>query len=125
MTVQWTSKWLAAALAVALVGTNGWWLYQAVDQSITMSYREQMRDEAEHQIEALQALADMAVKGKTAAQAQQLLRQLFPEEEPYEKDGALRTAWIALSISPEGRVEGVERTSSASHASGAASSAGQ
>jgi len=125
LAVQFNGKWQAAVLAIALVGTNGWWAFRSIDQGITNTYREQVLYEYEHRVEALQTLADIAVKGKSAAEAHQLLRSLFPKEAPYERDGSLNTAWIALSLSPEGRVLGVERASAARDASAAASKAGR
>jgi hypothetical protein len=84
--------------------TNGLWAYQHVDRAITDSYRDQTAYEARHHIEALSRLGTLALRGTPQADALSLLQQASPELTPYEKDGALRTTWLALHIGSDGRV---------------------
>jgi len=94
-------------LCALLIASNGWWIYRTVDQGVTNTYREQERYEVANRVVALSALATEAVAGKPKSEAEATLRRLFPDEEPFEKEGVLHTLWISLPLSKEGRVTGV------------------
>lgn len=100
-------KLLTPALGLLLVGSNVWWLYQSIDRGVTERYREQERYETANRLVALSAIAGEAVTGKPKSEAAALLKKLFPEHEPFEKDGSLHTLWVALPLSATGLVTGV------------------
>lgn len=100
-------KLLAPILGALLVGSNGWWLYHAIDQGVTDMYREQTMYEAANRVTALSVIATETVRGKTKTEASALLQRLFPGKAPFEKDGALHTTWITLTLSKEGIVSGI------------------
>lgn len=75
---------------------------------MTNTYREQERYEAANRVVALSALATEAVKGKSKSEAEAILNRLLPEQQPFVKEGVLRTTWISLLLSSDGRVIGVE-----------------
>jgi hypothetical protein len=98
------AKWIAMVLGVLLIATNGFWLYSAVDLAVTQKYRQQEVYEANHRIEALGLLCDKLVGGMAKAEATQLLRDLSPGFEPYEKEGHINTIWLSLRLNEQGRV---------------------
>jgi len=98
-----------AVLAVLLVSSNTWWLYHAVDHGVTLAYRDQVLYEAANTNSALSKVSSHLMKGKTKDEADALLRTLFPAEQPYEKDGALHTTWLALQLNTNGAVAGVQK----------------
>jgi hypothetical protein len=101
-------KLLTATLGLLLVGSNAWWMYQSIDRGVTDTYREQERYETANRVVALSTLAGEAVTGKPKAEVVALLKRLFPEHEPFEKDGSLHTLWVSLPLSATGLVTGVE-----------------
>ena len=100
-------KLLTATLGLLLVGSNAWWMYQSIDRGVTDTYREQERYETANRVVALSTLAGEAVTGKPKAEVVALLKRLFPEHEPFEKDGSLHTLWVSLPLSATGLVTGV------------------
>ena len=103
-----TVKLLTATLGLLLVGSNAWWMYQCIDRGVTNTYQEQERYETANRVVALSAIAGGALAGKPKAEVAALLKRLFPEHEPFEKDGSLHTIWVSLPLSATGLVTGVE-----------------
>ncbi|NRF72468.1 hypothetical protein HLB44_36515 [Aquincola sp. S2] len=91
-------------LGILLVGTNAWWFYQAIDQAVTNKYRDQERYETANRVVALSAIASEAVKSRPKSEVEALLRRVLPDEQPFEKDGALHTTWVSMPQSPDGLV---------------------
>ena len=102
-------KLLPVALSVLLIGSNGWWLYQAADQAATNKYRGQEQYETTNRAEALGKLADACVRGRDKGEVQSLLQRLFPDDTHFEKDGAIHTAWISLKTTADGKIAGLEK----------------
>ncbi|MBI4997695.1 MAG: hypothetical protein HZC22_12535 [Rhodocyclales bacterium] len=108
-------KTIFVALVALLVGSNIWWLYQTIDQAVTLSYRDQVLYEATNRVSALTTIANETLRGKSKADADAMLRRLFPDETHFEKDGALNTSWLSLNISPDGKVVGVNQDETMQH----------
>ena len=90
-------KWITAILAALLVITNGFWLlYSTFDLAVTEKYSQQEEYEKAHQVEALTKLNNHFVKGMTKDELNRLLFNLFPDFEPYEKEGHLNTIWLSF-----------------------------
>lgn len=102
-------KLCIAALAALLIASNAWWFYQAVDHGVTLAYRDQALYEASKTTDALSKLSGHLVKGKSKAEATALLQAVFPEEQPYQKEGALHITWLALSLDSSGAIQGIQR----------------
>lgn len=99
-------KWIIAVLIVLLVGSNGFWLYRAIDQAITNSYREQelrQLDGTRRQLMAV--LPEMAVslnKDQVVAIASR-----HTEQEIYEKEGCTWVGWLGLKFNESGSLQSV------------------
>ncbi len=96
--------WIAVILGALLVLTNGFWFYSATDLAVTEKYRQQEGYEAEKRIEALESLCDRLVAGMPKAEAVNLLNELSPKFEAYEKDGQIHTIWLSLQVNEQGHI---------------------
>ena len=78
-------KWTSAILLVLLIGSNGWWLYHAVDLAVSEKYRQQKEYEAGRTISALKAITTEVARGSSKERLLETLGRALPEDEPYEK----------------------------------------
>ncbi len=81
-------KWLISALALALVATNGFWLYRAIDQADAKMDRDQVLTEHEQALSQALAVVRLA-KGRTMkSEMIEAARAALPAfSEPFEKEG--------------------------------------
>lgn len=100
-------KVLTALLVVILVTSDGYWLYHEFDRGITQTYQAQERYEVASRLVATTVIASEAVRDRPKEEAEALLKRLFPGEQIFEKEGALRTTWLSLPLTPQGRVSGI------------------
>ena len=99
-------RWVIIGLILALVGSNGWWLYQAAywtaDQLSILKYQQmddnQMRETAKAALLASPALAI----GQPKADVVQRIARSVGEPEPFEKDGVTVVGWLSLKFSDDG-----------------------
>ena len=102
------SKWIITILTVLLIGTNGFWLYSFVDRMVTEKYRQQEEYESENRIKALTKLNNHFVNGMRKEELAKILRQLFPETEPFENNGNLNSLWLSYKVNDNGKIEAKE-----------------
>jgi hypothetical protein len=100
-------KWTSAILLVLLIGTNGWWLYQAIDLVVTEKYRQQEEYEADRTISALKAVTTELIRGSSKQQLLDTLGRALPEEEPFEKEGAINVTFLSFPIAGDDSIAGV------------------
>ena len=108
-----SSRWKAAsfALGVALVGTNAWWLYCAIDAGITATYREVSVRECEAQADQLEVIANRYVAGKPLREVQPFLfstaeaAHTFPQPE----EQMIVVGALALKLDPDNTVKSLVR----------------
>ena len=98
------AKRVAIALAVLLLMTNGFWLYQAADRAATEKYEQQEAYEANHRIASLERLCSKLVGGMPKAEAKKLLTEISPHVEPFEKEGRINSAWLSYQIDDKGNI---------------------
>ena len=98
------AKWVAIALGVLLIATNGFWLYSAIDLAVTEKYRQQEQYEAKSRLETLEKLCSKLVSGMKKADAIKLLNEVSPDSEAYEKEGHLNTIWLSFRVDEQGNV---------------------
>ena len=101
-------KWTSAILLILLIGSNGWWLYQAIDLAVTDKYRQQQEYEADRTISALKTVTTEFVRGSSKEQLLDTLNRTFPDDEPFEKDGAIHVAFLSFPIADDGLISGVQ-----------------
>ncbi len=98
------AKWIAIIFGLLLLLTNGFWLYAAIDLAVTEKYAQQKDYETKNRIEALQALCSKLVGGMSRTSAVDLLNELSPDFEVYEKEGRLNTIWLSFEINEQGSI---------------------
>lgn len=96
-------KIASAVLAMLLVATNAWHTYHFLDQAVTLAHRDQVLHEFANKVKATTTLASLVVKGKPEAEAIGLLKQLFPSEKHFVKEGTINSSWLSIKLGP-GRV---------------------
>jgi hypothetical protein len=101
-----------SVLVLLLVFTNAW----HVDSLAELGIRAQGSDELLHefatQLENTATLADLAVQGKTEAEAVDLLKRLFPASQPVVTSSMVFTPPVSLELGPDGRVQRLHRDES-------------
>lgn len=100
-------KYTIAILVALLLASNAFWLNREMNQNVTQMYQNQERFEVASRSIATAIMASEAVKDKPKEAVKMFLTKLFPEEQIFEKDGALHTAWLTLPFTPQGVVTGV------------------
>jgi hypothetical protein len=100
-------KWLAFVLLLVLVLSNGVWLYLALDWASGEKYRQMESYERQNQVNALRDLSNHFVTGSTKTELSETLALVFPDHEPFEKDGAIHAMWLSFPTTPEGLVQAV------------------
>ena len=100
-------KWTSAILLALLIGSNGWWLYQAIDLAVTEKYRQQEEYEADRTILALKAITSELIRGSTKEQLLETLGRALPEDEPFEKESAVHVSFLSFPITDDESVAGV------------------
>jgi Tfp pilus assembly protein PilO len=95
---------LASILAVAVVVSNGWWLYWSIDQAVTAKYADQMQYECTHSLAASLNLAQALAEGLERHEVVDRVERAFPAEDPFEKDGLWVVGWLVFKFSDDGRL---------------------
>ena len=80
----------------------------AIDQGITLSYRDQLLYEYANRIAALSKVSSHLLRGSSEEEVRTLLSQVLPDEEPFTKDGALNTTWLSFKLDDRNAVVEVE-----------------
>ena len=99
------SRFTILALLVALLGTNAWWAYRAVDTAVTASYRDAVLNE--HHEALAQAIAVIPLASRPDATPTQVLdaaRAAVSAAEPFEKDGLTWVGHLVFRFSAQGRL---------------------
>ncbi len=101
-------KWTSAILLVLLIGSNGWWLYQAVDLVVTEKYRQQEEYEADRTISALKAVTSELVRGMSKDELGEVLQRAMPDANPFEKEGAINVTFLSFPVTDDDLIGGVQ-----------------
>lgn len=100
-------KLLMVALVALLLASNAFWLHREIDQRVIWAYQGQERYESANREIAAAVMASDSVRDKPKEEIEVQLKQLFPNDQVFEKDGALHTTWLTLPLTSQGRVSGV------------------
>ena len=92
-------------LAVALVLSNGWWAYRALDAGVTHTYPGASLEEAQQALaQALAVIKANAGPNPTREQVISAAQAAWPAVEPFEKDGYLWVGRLGLRFNETGRL---------------------
>lgn len=99
-----TSTLTILAMGVALLASNGWWLYRTIDTAVTHTYLMQSCDEHAEALQQMSALLPVATRpGSTPAQVVAAAADMA-HSEPFEKDGFIRVGRLGLKFDEHGRL---------------------
>jgi hypothetical protein len=90
-------------LAIALVGTNCWWLYNAIDAGVTNKYQDQMIYEQTGMLKQLIAVTPELSSDKDKTEIVAIV-QKSSDLDPFEKEGAVWIGWLGLQFSDKGKL---------------------
>ena len=96
-------------LGTLLLVSNAWWFGQALNEGITQSYRETTLHNACNEVVMLSDLTTHLLKGKSKTELERILASVFPDEEPYEKEGCVNLSFLSFRLNPDDSVEQVEK----------------
>ena len=95
---------LLGCLVIALLASNGWWLYAALDRASIEKYHEQMLYERAEGLDdalaALPAVAAMGAGGPEEVVAR--IAEAVEDPAPYEKDGFTTVGVLTLRFGDDG-----------------------
>ncbi len=94
-------KWIIALLIVLLVGSNTVWLYGAIDQGVTNTYRDQQVHELDETIKQLMAVLPEVV-GDLSKQELVAILSKHTDLALYEKEGCTWVGWLGLQFNEAG-----------------------
>lgn len=99
-------KWFAAFLVVLLIASNVFWLYGAVDQGVTKSYRDQKIYELNETRKQLMAVLPDVAQELSKEEVVTMVGK-HTELEPYEKGGCTWVGWLGLKFDQQGVLQAV------------------
>ena len=95
---------LAIGLLLALVLSNAWWLYAAIDEGVTHKYTDQMLYERGETAKTLAAALPTLTAGKSRRDIVAAL-ETASGQEAFEKDGATHVGWVSLVFDKTGALK--------------------
>ncbi|WP_281557731.1 hypothetical protein [Thalassomonas sp. RHCl1] len=99
-------KWIITLLITLLVGSNALWLYGAIEQGVTNSYRDQqMRELDETRKQLMAVLPEIA--GNLNKQEVVAIVSKHTDLESYEKEGCTWAGWVGLKFNETGALQAV------------------
>lgn len=98
------ARWVAVFLGVLLIVSNLGWFWLVLDMAVTKKYTQIEDYELRARAEVLEKVCDRYVSGLPRAEAWQLLEEVVPGYEVYEKEGRLNTIWLSFTLTPQGHV---------------------
>jgi hypothetical protein len=99
-------KLIIAVLVLLLIVTNGFWLYGAVDQGVTLSYRDQQIYQLEETRKVLMAVIPKLASNLTKEEIISIASE-HTDQEVFEKEGCTWVGWIGLKFSKKGSLQSV------------------
>ena len=102
--MSWT-KLAIALLVVALVGSNAWWAYRALDAGVTQTYLGVSLDDNKQALaQTLKLLPVVARAGVSRAHIVAGASLPGDHDEPFEKDGFVWVGKIGLKFNEQGQL---------------------
>jgi len=99
-------RWIVFLL-LALVISNGYWLYKMLDTTITLKYAVDSYKSTEKALEQAIRVANLNVVGITAEDALEQLSPTVNGLTPFEKEGCINVTQICLELDEYRMVTGV------------------
>lgn len=95
------SKHTVIILVTALVVTNGYWIYQIFDSSVTLMYVEASVESMAMDRQQTVVLANLNVVGRSVDDVIELLGTDINGHRPFEKEGCLFYSQVCLQLNDQ------------------------
>ncbi|MCC5451904.1 hypothetical protein LMJ53_09235 [Rheinheimera sp. UJ51] len=99
-------KWIITILIILLLTTNAFWLYSAVDNGVTVAYRDQQiheLDETRKQLMAsLPEIANQLHKEEIIE-----ITKKYTKLKAYDKNGCSWVGWLGLKFNENNKLQSV------------------
>ena len=92
-----------------LILSNGYWVFQVVDQGVTQSYRDQQVYELEETRKQLMHMVPELAANLPKKKIVEIA-SLHSSEELFEKDGCVWVGWIGMKFDENGKLKSVSPT---------------
>jgi hypothetical protein len=102
------STYAILALAIALVGSNLWWAYHAIDAGITATYRDDSFNATSVALKQHEAILLSVLEGKRSKDnIVAAAKAAANGSEPFEKQGVTHVGWVGLKFDAKNQLTGV------------------
>jgi len=98
----------AIALVIALVVTNGFWIYRTFDNGVTLTYAQADIESGQKLYGEAVALANLNLIGRSIDEARKLIGMDVYGLEPFEKEGCLYAGGICVRFDADRTVVAIE-----------------
>lgn len=96
---------ILALLVFALVSTNAWWAYKALDAGVSSSYQRVSLEEHRQALSRTLAIINVAAPASaTRGEIMAAARNAGPSSEPFEKDGYVWVGRLGLRFDRSGKL---------------------
>ena len=99
-------KWIISVLLILLLTTNAFWLYSAIDNGVTASYRDQQIHELNETRKQLMAVLPELSAGLNKDEIVSISKK-HTNLEPYEKDGCSWVGWLVFKFDENNKLQSV------------------
>lgn len=92
-------------LSVALIASNAWWAYQALDAGVSYTYQGISLEENQQGLSQTLAIINVAAaQGASRAEVVAAAQKAWPSSEPFEKEGYLWVGRLGLRFNEAGQL---------------------
>jgi hypothetical protein len=95
-------------LVVALIGSNLWWVYHAIDTGVTASYQDGSFRAASTALKQHEAILPLVLEGKRSkAEIVAAAKAAADNSDPFEKEDVTHVGWVGLKFDAKNQLVGV------------------
>ncbi len=96
-------------LSITLLTTNAWWVYSTIDFGITHTYAMQTCVEDSQALKQTMAILPLVASHSSSPTQVITAAMLWPDEQPFEKDGFTWVGRLGLRFDTQGKLAEVSR----------------
>ncbi|MDD0841253.1 hypothetical protein [Pseudomonas sp. Gutcm_11s] len=96
-------------LSITLLATNAWWAYNTIDFGITHTYAMQACEEDSQALKQTMAILPLVASNSSSPAEVITAAMLWPDEEPFEKEGFTWIGRLGLRFDAQGKLAEVSR----------------
>jgi hypothetical protein len=102
------STFAMIGLVVALIGSNLWWVYHAIDAGVSAAYLDDSFRAASTALKQHEAILPLVLEGKrNKTEIVAAAKVAADNSEPFEKEGVTHVGWIGLKFDAKNQLVGV------------------